>query len=116
MEEITKTLSKNDVSETNAHQAGMYILKSHLSFFPSLPVHKQNPRITLSFIDEQNKTWKFDLIYYNNKLYGDGTRNEYRLTPMNNFFSLYDLKAGDNIILTKTNDPYIFKINHKKSI
>lgn len=110
MEEIAKILSKNNVSETNAHQAGMYILKVHLSFFPSLSVNQRNPRITLNFIDEQNKFWKFDFIYYNNKFFENGTRDEYRLTPMNSFFSLYNIKTGDTITLQKTSNLYTYKI------
>ncbi len=49
---IRKVLSRNDVSETDAHQAGMYILKESVSFFPRLGTNEFNPRVTLRFEDE----------------------------------------------------------------
>ena len=110
---IRKVMSRNDVSETDAHQAGMYILKESVSFFPRLGTSELNPRVTLRFEDESGRLWTFDFIYYNNSYFG-GTRDEYRLTPMNDYFHLYGIKAGDTIILEKSDDGKI-KIRHEKS-
>lgn len=109
---IRKVLSRNDVSETDAHQAGMYILKESVPFFPRLGTNMLNPRVTLRFEDEEGRFWTFDFIYYNNAYFG-GTRDEYRLTPMNDYFSLYGIKAGDIIILEKIDDGNL-KIRHEK--
>ncbi|WP_339847687.1 EcoRII N-terminal effector-binding domain-containing protein [Paenibacillus sp. FSL W7-1088] len=109
---IRKTLSRNDVSETDAHQAGMYILKQDISFFPRLGTDIQNPRAHLVFEDMTGRSWTFDFIYYNNSFFG-GTRDEYRLTPMNDYFNLYNIRAGDTIILERTENGK-FKINHEK--
>ncbi|MDQ0658391.1 MULTISPECIES: EcoRII N-terminal effector-binding domain-containing protein [unclassified Paenibacillus] len=97
---ITKVLSKNDVSETRAHQAGMYILKNQVNFFPKLSEDKKNPRVTLNFEDECGEVWSFDFIHYNNKYFTEkGERDEYRLTPMNKYFEQFNIKAGDTITL-----------------
>lgn len=90
----------------------MYILKEAVSFFPSLGVDTLNPRVTLQFEDQSGEFWSFDFIYYNNVYFG-GTRDEYRLTPMNNYFYHNRIKAGDAIILERTGDKE-FKIRHEK--
>ncbi|MFW5437863.1 EcoRII N-terminal effector-binding domain-containing protein [Paenibacillus apiarius] len=112
MTTIRKVLSRNDVSETDAHQAGMYILKNDISFFPRLGSNIQNPRATLVFEDASGRSWTFDFIYYNNSYFG-GTRDEYRLTPMNDYFNLYNIRAGDTIILERATDGKL-KIRHEK--
>ena len=97
---IEKILSPNDLGSNGSHQAGMLIPKRKevLSFFPKLDESQTNPRISLSFKEKDGGAWTFKLIYYNNKLRG-GTRNEYRLTGMTEFFRRSNLKAGDILIL-----------------
>lgn len=99
---ISKVLSSNDTGETGGHQAGMLIPKvgEILEFFPELSVDEKNPRTYLYFIDDVNKRWKFNFIYYNNKFFG-GTRNEYRLTGMTAYIRQNNLKTGDTIILSR---------------
>ena len=99
---ISKTLSANDTGETGGHQSGLLIpLKPPiLSFFPKLDNTQLNPRVKLRFEDPNRKVWKFTLIYYNNKHFG-GTRNEYRLTHMTKFIREANLKAGDEVIMSK---------------
>lgn len=96
---IQKVLTKNDTSETGAHQAGICIPKDKkiLSFFPNLDADVKNPRTVLSLKDELGNLWYFSFVYYNNKKFG-GTRNEYRLTGMTGFIRQYNLKAGDAVI------------------
>ena len=100
---IEKTLSKNDTGETGAHQAGMHVPKSTaiISFFPKLEEGVKNPRHNLTFLDEQGRPWKFVFLYYNNKFFG-GTRNEYRLTHMTSYIATNNLKAGDRIVLERS--------------
>lgn len=97
---IEKTLSANDTGETGSHQAGLCVPKRAdiLVFFPLLDPSVKNPRAPLDVIDETGQEWTFHFIYYNNRFFG-GTRNEYRLTGMTAYFRLFNLKAGDTILL-----------------
>lgn len=99
---ISKVLSSNDTGETGGHQAGMLIPKGGeiLEFFPTLNGEEKNPRTYLYFIDDVNRRWKFNFIYYNNKFFG-GTRNEYRLTGMTAYIRQNNLKTGDTIVLSR---------------
>jgi hypothetical protein len=104
MKKIEKVLSRNDVGETGAHQAGFLIPKHPREireFFPALDPSARNPRVPFDVIDEEGVTWTFQYIYYNGKMTGTSTRNEYRLTGMTPFFRHFSLKAGDTIILTQ---------------
>ncbi len=107
MKKIIKVLSPNDTGETGAHQAGILIPRKGelLSFFPELDSSVKNPRVSLSFEDPNGKSWSFNFIYYNNKLFG-GTRNEYRLTSMTKFFRENNLKSGDSLIFTHEDMSY----------
>ena len=102
---ISKQLSKNDSGETGGHQAGMLIPKNSkiLGFFPKLDSSQKNPRVAMFFTDKSGKIWKMNFIYYNNRFFG-GTRNEYRLTGMTAYFRESNLKAGDEVILTRSNN------------
>jgi len=102
---ISKLLSMNDSGETGGHQAGMLIPKNEeiLNFFPKLDDSQKNPRVSLYFTDKSGKIWKMNFIYYNNRFFG-GTRNEYRLTGMTTYFRESNLKAGDEVILTRRNN------------
>lgn len=82
--------------------AGMLIPKTEeiLGFFPKLDQAKKNPRAPIDVVDEAGREWTFQFIYYNNRFFG-GTRNEYRLTCMTEFYRDFALKSGDTVILTK---------------
>jgi Restriction endonuclease EcoRII, N-terminal len=113
--QISKLLSANDTGETGAHQAGILIQKDSgvVSFFPRLDASDYNPRCHLFFEDAAGERWEFAFIYYNNKLLGRGTRNEYRLTRMTNYFRRHSLQAGDEIMLKRsTTDD--FSIEHRR--
>ena len=106
---ISKVLSSNDTGETGGHQAGILIPKGGevLEFFPVLNGEEKNPRTYLYFVDDVNKRWKFNFIYYNNKFFG-GTRNEYRLTGMTAYIRQNDLKTGDTIILSRDDNDILY--------
>lgn len=95
---IEKTLSPNDAGETGSHQAGILVPKDPdiLGYFPSLDESTKNPRVQLSFIDDERRRWEFVFIYYNNVYFG-GTRDEYRLTRMTQYFRSYALSSGDRV-------------------
>jgi len=100
---ISKKLSANDVGTTGGHQAGILVPKDKaiLSFFPSLDAKVKNPRMTLVVRESKDGTrWKFNFIYYNNKLFG-GTRNEYRLTCMTQYLRAIDSRVGDDLVFSK---------------
>lgn len=102
---ISKQLSMNDSGETGGHQAGMLIPKREeiLAFFPRLDKSQKNPRVAMYFTDNSGKIWKMNFIYYNNRFFG-GTRNEYRLTGMTAYFRESNLKTGDEVVLTRSNN------------
>ena len=106
---ISKVLSSNDTGETGGHQAGMLIPKGGeiLEFFPALNGDEKNPRTYLYFIDDVNKRWKFNFIYYNNKFFG-GTRNEYRLTGMTAYIRQNNLKTGGFLLIEKDTRTLVF--------
>lgn len=108
---IGKTLSDNDVGNTGGHQAGMYIPKTLVGFFPDLPKGTLNPRTTITCTDHLGDEWQFEFIFYNNCKFG-GTRNEYRLTCMTPYFKENNLEAGDQVRLIREEDQY--RIEHQK--
>lgn len=112
---IEKRLSDNDLGKTGCHQAGILIPKEErlLSFFPKLDRLSVNPRRTLSFYDASGERWKFNFIYYNNKLRG-GTRNEYRLTCMTKFLRQNLLDQGDYVILRYEDGKYYVSTRKEK--
>lgn len=103
---ISKTLSANDLGETGGHQAGILVPKESniLAYFPSLHASVKNPRLELSFYEEDDVTkWNFFFIYYNNKFF-NGTRNEYRLTWMTKYLRAKNVKVGDIVELSVNED------------
>ena len=113
---ISKVLSANDTGDTGAHQAGILIQKDSgvISFFPRLDPTEYNPRVHLFFADAAGVRWEFAFIYYNNKLLGRGTRNEYRLTRMKAYFRRHNLKPGDEVILKRSGDDDFSIEHHRK--
>ncbi len=111
---IEKTLSKNDTGETGGHQAGIHVPKDPdiLSFFPRLDRSEKNPRRILTMADCLEQRWKFAFIYYNNKFFG-GTRNEFRLTRLTDFFRSHNLKAGDVLIIER-DEGYNYIITYRR--
>ena len=107
---ICKTLSANDVGDTGGHQAGILVPRNPavLSFFPVLDAREKNPRVYLTFREDDGVTrWDFAFIYYNNALFG-GTRNEYRLTRMTKYLRAKNAGIGDDLILTRDLEGRLF--------
>ncbi|GBH26537.1 EcoRII N-terminal effector-binding domain-containing protein [Burkholderia vietnamiensis] len=102
--EIRKKLSPNDVGTTGGHQAGILVPKEEhiLLFFPALDKSVKNPRMKLVVFERENRErWEFNFIYYNNKLFKEGTRNEYRLTGMTKFMRAIDAKVDDVLVFSR---------------
>ena len=103
--QVSKILSANDLGLTGSHQAGILVPKDEriLRFFPRLPDDRLNPsKIISCSIPALSRYCEFRFIYYNNKIVGGGTRNEYRLTRMT--ASLRDLGAHVEDILIFSKD------------
>jgi hypothetical protein len=96
----TKLLSLNDIGSTGSHQSGILIPKNErvLRVFPSLDPTAYNPdRIITVEVPQLGSIFPFRFVYYNNRRFGSGSRDEYRLTRMTG--ALRDLKAkeGDRL-------------------
>ncbi|MDC0048734.1 restriction endonuclease [Verrucomicrobia bacterium] len=113
-----KILSKNDTGETDSHQAGIAIPKSNgelLDFFPSLKnTPDNNPDCWITCEDTDRTKWKMRYIWYNGKLHGRSTRNEYRLSHSTSFIKSWNAKSGDEVIFESTKNPFYFKIKLNK--
>lgn len=112
---ITKTLSGNDTGDTGSHQAGMLVPRDDriLSFFPILDKRIKNPRAIIRVVDDGEKNWDFNYIYYNGVFFG-GTRNEYRLTGMTSYIRGNNLRPGDTIILERNED--LIRIRYERLV
>ena len=101
-EKLFKVLSRNDTGETNSHQSGISIPKKVATseIFPHLGVETLNPRVEVTFFDENNVAWRFQYIYYNDIHHGKPRHqghDEFRLTCVKDYIREYDIKSGDQI-------------------
>lgn len=90
-----KFISSNDAGSTGAHQAGLYIPKSAISLMFDKPgqVGQNIEKFAkIRWLDGAESVCRF--IYY-----GQGTRNEYRVTRLGK-----NLKEGDLIIIVRIDD------------
>ena len=110
---VKKTLSKNDLGLSGSHQAGILIPKSLVkqSFFPLLDERKMNPNRIIIFVSG-SKDYSLNYIHYNSRVFGTGTRNEYRLTRLHHFLRDNDCDVGDKLVFiynTET-DQYLLAV------
>lgn len=114
---IAKRLSNNDLGITGSHQSGIVVPKFIIAqdFFPYLDPNEYNPRRELLFIS-LNAEWKVSFIYYNNKLHGKGTRNEYRITGLSAFYKESKCNVGDSLRFYPTNKEDVFKVEVHRAL
>lgn len=103
MTEVTfsKILSANDTGLTGGHQAGILVPKGDrelLAFFPTLDPALENPDTWLDVTDEDGQRRRLRWVYYNKKLHGTGTRNEYRITYLTRY--LLAARPGDALVFS----------------
>lgn len=119
---IRKTLSATDVGAARTHQAGILIPKdsSVQRFLPKLDAVATNPSVRLLISLPQLNRWtEWRYVYYNGRLHGTSTRNEYRLTGMTADLRELSATPGDILEFTKAADgdlcvsvlPRAFKID-----
>lgn len=99
---LFKVLSRNDTGETNSHQSGISIPKNvaRSGIFPFLGKDELNPRVPVTFIDENGKEHIFQYIYYNDAFFGKSKtqgHDEFRLTCVKDYIRDENIKAGDSI-------------------
>ena len=98
-----KFISANDAGKTGAHQEGFYIPKNSIPLMFDAPRQKgsnDEKFITIKWQDDFETQSRF--IYY-----GQGTRNEYRLTRFGRRFPfLRDENVGDLFILSHVDSDY----------
>lgn len=102
--QISKILSSNDIGLTGAHQAGVAVPHqiASLRFFPSLNDSLVNPRMKLVvLVPSTGEELLLNYIYYNGRLHGTSTRNEYRLTGISRFLKQQGAAQGDELAFTK---------------
>lgn len=113
-----KQLSKNDLGLTGSHQAGFLVPKDLIkrNFFPFLDPTEENPRVVLSVVCDKD-LYSFNLIYYNNRLFGKGTRNEYRMTGLSKFYRAHGCEIGDSLkfIYNDRIESYQVEVLHKNT-
>jgi hypothetical protein len=99
-----KILSANDTGITGGHMGGILIPRTEtglIALFPKLDPKEYNPSVFLDFKGPNGATHKLRFVYYNNKLHGKGTRNEYRLTYLTDFLRNSNSKVGDAFRITR---------------
>lgn len=99
-----KVLSANDTGITGGHMGGILIPRTEtglISLFPKLDPKEYNPSVFLTFKAPNGELYKLRFVYYNNKLHGKGTRNEYRLTYLTDFLRNSNAKTGDAFRITR---------------
>jgi hypothetical protein len=110
-----KNLSLNDVGATGAHQGGILVPKTDaelLLFFPALDSNIKNPDAWIECVDAEGIARRFRYVYYNNKLHDEnGTRNEYRITYMTNYFKSMQAKEGDTFEISRDDNRTYYTIN-----
>jgi hypothetical protein len=98
---FSKILSANDTGLTGGHQAGILVPKGDrelLAFFPALDPALENPEAWLEVTDDDGQARRLRFVYYNKKLHGTGTRNEYRITYLTRYLST--ARPGDALVFS----------------
>jgi len=96
---IEKTLSRNDVAETGAHQSGPYVGTSRTvpDFFPALDLTERDPHEALTFLDPAGRSYHFELRYWT-------VKDEYHLSHMTQYFRDHGVTSGDVLVLRRDDD------------
>ena len=111
---VVKRLTRNDLGLTGGHQAGICVPFKivKLGFFPELDSSIKNPRVDIPF-NFAGQTIVFSYVYYNGRVIGDGTRNEYRLTGMTKFFKDNNCAVDDLLEFSLNEGRYSIDIKHQ---
>ncbi|MDB0057238.1 hypothetical protein N9F36_09085 [Akkermansiaceae bacterium] len=114
---FAKALTRNDLGLTGSHQGGVLIPKGDkelIAFLPKLDPSEDNPSRWIDCIDTEGKTWKMRYVYYNGKLTGRSTRNEYRITYMTKLFREFSAQEGTSFVMTSTDEDLTYRIHFEQ--
>ena len=103
---VQKTLSPNDMGDTRSHQAGIHVPKALAHFFPALNESSLNPRSKVLLQGKHGVTGTCTYIHYNNRVVGNGTRDEYRITRIRPFLAECSARTGDTIEFERISDSH----------
>lgn len=108
---VCKILTKNDLGITGSHQAGICVPRdlANKGFFPDLDSTKYNPRASVA-VQIKGRKYIFNYIYYNNRLFGLGTRNEYRITGITKFLKAEGAQEGNRLQFLRDHEAYSYEI------
>jgi hypothetical protein len=100
-----KVLTANDLGLTGTHQSGILIPKdpATLSLFPRLDEAQYNPDTRISVLSPQTgEHWELRFVHYNNRVHGQGTRDEYRVTGTAKLLRALGASVGDILRISRT--------------
>lgn len=98
-------ITANDTGKNGSHQAGFYIPKCAASLLFDTPCSKGANRDKIVKIKWQNDFCTESRFIY----YGQGTRNEYRITRFGRNFPFFeDDNVGDLLIIAKESDDFYY--------
>lgn len=98
MNSVRKRISKNDLGLTGGHQSGLLVPKTAVPLLPALAEDEPNPKMQLEIEDQDGRRSTATYTHYNNKMVGDGTRDEYRLTNMRAWFDANAPEVNDFVV------------------
>ena len=108
---VAKVLTANDLGLTGSHQSGICIprIDELLRFFPDLDAGLHNPESEVAVsTPSTGEHHLLRYVYYNGRLLGINSRNEYRLTRTAGLYrALDDPQPGDSIRFCKFPDGVI---------
>lgn len=105
---LRKVLTSNDIGATRGHQAGIHVPKLLVPLLPNLDVTIENPECWLG-VESPEGNWRWRYIYYNKKLFGTGSRDEYRLLHTIAFTKVAGAKPGDILEMVRRG-PYLLQV------
>lgn len=114
-----KPLTNNDLGLTGGHQGGICVPRANkalLDFFPRLDEGEINPDAWIECVDPNGKVWKMRYVYYNGKLHGTSSRNEYRITYMTTFFRAWRAGEGSSVVFKSTDKAEAYSIHIEKPV
>jgi len=106
---FTKNLTKTDVGKRGddgkkSNQSGVGVSKKNLAAFPHLDPDELNPYVEISAVDDLGEHLELRFIYFNGRLHGVNSRNEYRLTGLGTYFRNNGADIGDVFTMQRMSD------------
>ena len=106
---FTKKLTKTDVGKRGpdgkkSNQSGVGVSKKNISSFPFLDPAILNPEVRLIAVDSNGKQLDLRYIYFNGRLHGENSRNEYRITGLGPYLREHAAHIDDQFTMRLMSD------------